>query len=71
MACCETSAERTGPPAQPLAKSGLDQQNVSAIPAIAAVALLMPHATESYVFSSAEGRAQSPPPLTLICIRLI
>jgi hypothetical protein len=71
MACCETSAERTGPPAQPLAKSGLDQQNVSATPAITAVALAMPAATESHVFSSTESRSHSPPPLALICIRLI
>jgi hypothetical protein len=71
MACCATSAERTGPPAQPLAKSGLDQQNVSAIPAIAAMALAIPAATESHVFSSTEGRAHSPPLLALICIRLI
>lgn len=69
--CCETSPKHTGRPAQPLAKSGLDQQTVSAIPAIAAVALLMPAPTEPHVFSSAERRAHSPPPLALICIRLI
>jgi hypothetical protein len=71
MACCETSPERTGPPAQPLAKSGLDQQNVSVMPATAAVALVTPYATESPVFSSTESRLHSPPPLALICIRLI
>lgn len=70
-ACCETSLNHTGPPAQPLAKSGLDQQNVSPIAAISAVALLTPVATESHVFSSTEGRAHSPPPLALFCIRLI
>jgi hypothetical protein len=69
MACCETSADRTAPPAQPLAKSGL-QQNVSAMPAIAAVTLVS-FATKSHVFSSTESRSHSPPPLALICIRLI
>jgi hypothetical protein len=69
MACCETSAERTAPPAQPLAKSG-HQQNVSVMPAIAAVTLVS-FATESHVFSSTESRPHAPPPLALICIRLI
>lgn len=70
-ACCETSSKHTGPPAQPLAKSSIDQQNVTAISAIAAVTLVMPAATESHVFSSTECRAHSPRPLALICIRLI
>jgi hypothetical protein len=70
MACCETSADRTAPPAQPLANAGL-HQSVSAMPAIDAVAVIIPFATESHVFSSAERRSQSPPTLALICIRLI
>ena len=71
MACCETSQKRTGPPVQPLARPGLDQQNISALPASATVVLVIPPAIEPHVFSSAEGRAHSPPPLALICIRLI
>jgi hypothetical protein len=71
-ACCETSHERTGPPVQPLTKSGADQQNISAIPTTVEVTLVTPvAATASHVFSSAECIAHSPPPLALICIRLI
>ena len=70
--CCETSSERTGPPIPPLAKTSPDQQNVSAIAAIVGAALATPFATGSLVFRpSTEGRAHSPPPLALICIRLI
>ena len=72
-ACCEMSHERTGSPVQPLAKSGADQQNMSAIPATVAVALATPlPARESdRPRFSAESTAHSPPPLALICIRLI
>jgi hypothetical protein len=70
--CCETSHERTGPPGQPLAKSSIDQQNISATPATVAVAPATPAATiESRFFSSAEWVEHSPTPLELICIRLI
>jgi hypothetical protein len=69
--CCETTPKRTELPAQPLARSGVDQQNVSAMPQIAAVVLVMPAATESHCFSSTERRAHSPRPLALLCIRLI
>ena len=71
-ACCKTSHERTGPPAQPLVKAGAAQQNMSAMPAAIAVALVTPVATARlHVFSSADGPAHSPPPLALTCIRLI
>jgi hypothetical protein len=71
-ACCETSHERTGPPVQPVAKSGADQQNISALPPMVAVALVTPTATtDSHIFSSAERFAHSPTPFALICIRLI
>jgi len=57
---------------RPLAKSGAAQQNISAMPATVAVALVSPVATAPpHVFSSAKGVAHSPPPLALICIRLI
>jgi hypothetical protein len=71
-ACCETSHERTGAPVQPLAKSGADQHNISAIPAIITVALAIPIPPRvSHSPFSAESTAHSPPPLALICIRLI
>jgi hypothetical protein len=70
--CCKTSQKNTAPPVQPLAKSGFNQQNIVALPAMVAVALPNPAvATESPVFSSAECTAHSPAPLALICIRLI
>src|SRR4051812_27180981 len=43
--CCETSQERPGQPAQPLAKAGDAQQNFSAIPATVVAALAVPSAT--------------------------
>jgi hypothetical protein len=70
-ACCKTSHERTGPPAQPFAKSGLDQQNLATPPSAVAAVVLNQTATDSLVFSSVEWTAHSPTPLALICIRLI
>src|SRR2546428_9817073 len=69
--CCETSHQRTGPPVQPLAKSGSDQQNIAALPPAVAVVVVNQAATDSSFFPSAEPTAHSPPPLALICIRLI
>ena len=72
MVCCVTSHERSEPPVQPLANSGAAQQNITAIPATVTVALVSPVATtSSHVFSGAGRVAHSPPPLALICIRLI
>jgi hypothetical protein len=68
-ACCDTAPKRTQAPAQPLARSAPDQQ--IAIPEITGVALVRPAAIEAHVFSGTECRAHSPPPLELICIRLI
>lgn len=69
--CCETSQQRTGPPVQPLAKTGTDQQNIATVAPIVPVAVFDQATAELFVFSSAEGRAHSQPPFALICIRLI
>src|SRR5213078_698468 len=68
--CCETSHQRTGPPVQPLAKASSDQPNIATLCSTVA-AVFDQAATELFVFSSAELTAHSPPPLALICIRLI
>src|SRR2546422_168963 len=69
--CCETSHKRSGPPVQPLAKAGSDQPNIAILASTVPVAVFDQVATELFVFLSAECSAHSPPPLTLICIRLI
>src|SRR5437667_12030352 len=68
--CCATSPKNSAP-TQPLAKSGSDQQNVTTLPSVGAVAALIPAAGTSSIFSSRDCTAHSPPPLALICIRLI
>jgi hypothetical protein len=69
--CCETSHQRTGPPVQPLAKAGSDQQNIATLASTVAVVVLNEAAIDSFVFPSVESCAHSPPPLALICIRII
>jgi hypothetical protein len=69
--CCETSDERTGPPVQPLAKTSIDQQNIAPPPSTMVVAMLSQPATQLAIFPGADGVVHSPPPLALICIRLI
>ena len=69
--CCETSQHRTGLPKQPLTKSSSNQQNIAALPAIVMAPLSIDTATNLFVFSGAVCSAHSPPPLALICIRLI
>jgi hypothetical protein len=69
--CCATSHERTGPPVQPLAKSSPDLQNVATLPPTVAAFWSIQVAIESLSLSSAEWTEHSPPPLELICIRLI
>jgi hypothetical protein len=69
--CCETSHQRTAPPVQPLAKAGSNQQNIATFAATGPVAVFDQAATELFVFPSAECSTHSPPPLALICIRLI
>src|ERR1700676_481748 len=69
--CCETSHQRTGPPAQPLTKAGSDQANIAALPPAAPIIVFKQFAEQSAVFLSAEWTAHSPAPLALICIRLI
>jgi len=70
-ACCATSHQRTGPPVQPLAKSGLDQQNFTALPATTAPLLTLSITRESKFVSHAEPVAHSPPRLSLLCTFLI
>jgi hypothetical protein len=69
--CCETSHERTGPASQPLAKAGLDQQNLVplALPISAPSLLSLPN--EKQVASYAEPTTHSPPRLPLLCTFLI
>jgi len=69
--CCETSPKNTSPTAQPLAKSGSDQGNIATLPSALAVAGLIPAAGTSSIFMSRDCTAHSPPPLALICVRLI
>jgi len=70
-ACCATSHQRTGPPVQPLAKSGLDQQDFAALPAAAAPLLTLSSSSESKVVFLTEPSAHSPPRLSLLCTFLI
>lgn len=69
--CCETSHQRTGLPVQPLAKAGSSHQNVVALASTVPVAVFNYVAERPVIFSSAECNAHSPPPLALLCIRLI
>jgi len=69
--CCETSPKNTSPTAQPLAKSGSDQGNIATLPSPVALAVLNYAPAESFVFSSRDCAAHSPPPLALNCTRLI
>src|ERR1700682_2183911 len=69
--CCETSQKNTAPATQPLAKSGVDQQINLISPSSVVIATLHQDLIEFPAFSSAEWTAHSPPPLALICIRLI
>lgn len=69
--CCETSHQRTGLPVQPLSKAGSNQQNIAILPATVPVAVFNYAAEQSFVFSGTESAAHSPPPLALLCIRLI
>jgi hypothetical protein len=71
-ACCTTSHQRTGPPAQPLAKSGLDQQNLAALPATPAPILLtLSGSSQSTILFPAEPVAHFPPRLSMLCTFLI
>jgi hypothetical protein len=69
--CCDATQQRTGPAAQPPARSSSEQQNIAALASMVAVPLPNRPATEQFVFFSAKCSAHSPPPLALICIRLI
>src|SRR4030095_14676553 len=52
-ACCKTYHQRPGPPVQPFAKSGLDQQNLATPPLAVAAAVFDQTAADSLVFSRA------------------
>jgi hypothetical protein len=69
--CCETSQQRTGPPVQPQAKAGSDQQNIATVAPTVPGAVFAQAAPEFFAFPRANCRTHSPPPLALICIRLI
>jgi len=69
--CCKTSHQRTGLPAQSLAKASSDQQNIATLPAIVTAMVSSGPVKDLFVFSSAECGKHSPPPLALSCIRLI
>jgi hypothetical protein len=69
--CCATSPKNTASAFQPLAKSASDQQNIATLPSAVAFVRLCPADGTSSVFSSRDCTAHSPPPLALICIRLI
>jgi hypothetical protein len=69
--CCATSHERTGPPVQPLAKSGSDQQNIATIAPAVVIALPLQFPKVAPVFHSADFAAHSPPRLALFCTFLI
>jgi hypothetical protein len=69
--CCATSHKRTGSPNQPAAKSSVDQQITTILPAAGAVVLPNGFAGDAN-FVPLVGRANhAPPTLALICIRLI
>ena len=70
-ACCATSHQRTGPPVQPLAKSGLDQQSFTALPATTAPLLTLSSSSESRIVFHTEPVAHSPPRPSLLCTFLI
>lgn len=69
--CCDTSNQRTGPISQPIAKAGLDQQDVAPVPTTLPVAAPISGLNESQFISYAEPRAHSPPLLPLLCTFLI
>src|ERR1700730_7118152 len=57
--CCATSPKNTAPTAQPLAKSGSNQQNIVTLPAVFRVAVGQSPPIESPIFRSAECTAHS------------
>ena len=70
--CCETSDKNRATPAQPLDKSGADQQNIVASPSATAVVSVDQDTTPKLVLRlGANSLSHSPPTLALICIRLI
>src|ERR1700751_5543329 len=69
--CCATSSEHKSTPSQPLTK-GDSSYKVNATPIALPVVLPSPEAgAQQFPAFNAESRAHSPPPLALICIRLI
>src|SRR4051794_32686444 len=50
--CCETSHQRTGPPAQPFAKSAPDQYSIAALPPVVTASLVAVSPAKTLVFSA-------------------
>ena len=70
-ACCATTHQRTGPPAQPLAKTTFDEENIATISASIPIPLAIQATASSSVYSSAEAAFTSVPRLALLCTFLI
>ncbi len=69
--CCATSPKNTSAPLQPLAKANSSHElNATCVAMVTAVPPSQQLGVQSFLSSSAPG-AHSPPPLALICIRLI
>jgi hypothetical protein len=70
--CCEASEKNRATPSQPLAKSGVDQQNIAACPTVTSIVRVDQDTTpKSVLHLGANCPSHSPPTLALICIRLI
>src|SRR6266487_1417447 len=70
--CCDTADINRASPSQPLAKSGADQQNIVASPAVTDVVGVDQAAPiKSFSRLDANRSSHSPPTLAFICIRLI
>jgi hypothetical protein len=69
--CCETSEKNRATPSQPLAKSGVDQQNIVASSLPVAVVGIDQAPAKSFSHLNTNYSSHSPATLALICIRLI
>ena len=69
--CCATSAKRTGPSAQPLAKAASTDVLTLVAPAVVAISITHPTVTRSIARADVISRAHSPPRAALLCTFLI
>jgi len=70
--CCATSPKNTAPLSQPLAKADSSYKPVATwIVLPTAVSPSRQFGTQQFLLTNAASSAHSPPPLALICIRLI